>query len=106
MKLAALIIGIFGSVAGFIAAMFALLVGGIGAAVGGGTEVAWLGFAAFVASIVALVGAALAIAKPRFSAVTMLVCGVVGLVCVSVFWIPAALLLAIAALLAFLGRKG
>ena len=105
MKLAGLIIGIFGSAAGFIAALFALLVGGIDAAVGGGTEIAWLGFVALIASIVALVGAALAIAKPRFSAATMLVCVIAGFIGISMFWIPAGLLLSIATLLTFLGRK-
>ena len=105
MKLAGLIIGIFGSVAGFIAALIGLLVGGIDAAIGGGTELAWLGFVALIVSIVALIGAALAIAKPRFSAITMLVCGVAGFVCISAFWIPAGLLLGIGALLTFLGRK-
>ncbi len=106
MKIAALIIGIFGSAAGFIAALFGLLIGGIDAAIGGGTQIAWMAFVALGVSVLALVGAALAIAKPRFSAVVMVVCGVVGLVFVGLFWIVAAILLAIAALLAFLGRKG
>ena len=105
MKVAGLIVGIFGSVAGFIGAIFALLVGGIGAAFGAGSEVAWLGFAALMVSIVALVAAALAIAKPRFAAAVMLVSGIAGFICISAFWIPAGLLLGIGALLAFLGRK-
>ena len=106
MKVAGLIVGIFGSVAGFIGAIFALLVGGISAAFGAGSEVAWLGFAALIVSIVALVAAALAIAKPRFAAAVMLVSGIVGFVCISAFWIPAGLLLGLGALLAFLGRRG
>ena len=106
MKVAGLIVGIFGSVAGFIGAIFALLfLGGIGAAFGAGSEVAWLGFAALIVSIVALVAAALAIAKPRFAAAVMLVSGIAGFICISAFWIPAGLLLGIGALLAFLGRK-
>ena len=40
MKVAGLIVGIFGSVAGFIGAIFALLLGGIGAAFGAGFEFA------------------------------------------------------------------
>ena len=105
MKIAALIIGIFGAMAGFIGAIIALTVGGIGAAFGQGTEVAWLGFGALVMSVVGLVGAALAIAKPRVAAVLMAVSAILGVIFVFVAYILATVLLLVAALLAFLGRE-
>ena len=53
MRIAALIVGIFGAMAGFVGAIVALAVGGIGAAFGEGTDVAWLGFGALVMSVAA-----------------------------------------------------
>ena len=105
MKLAALIIGIFGSMAGFIAAILGLIVGGIDFAIGGGPQIAWQSFGAMGMSVVGLVGAALAIAKPRIAAGGMLVSAVLGTIFISLFYLPAAVLLLIAAILAFLGRK-
>ena len=105
MKLAALIIGIFGSMAGFIGAILGLIVGGIDAAIGGGAQIAWLSFGAMGMSVVGLVGAALAIAKPRIAAGLMVVSAVLGTIFISLFYVPAAVMLVIAALLAFLGRK-
>lgn len=105
MKLAALIVGIFGSMAGFIGAIFGLIVGGIDAAIGGGAQIAWLSFGAMGMSVVGLVGAALAIAKPRIAVGLMVVSAVLGTIFISLFYVPAAVMLVIAALLAFLGRK-
>lgn len=105
MKLAALIVGIFGSMAGFIGAIFGLIVGGIDAAIGGGSQIAWLSFGAMGMSVVGLVGAALAIAKPRIAVGLMVVSAVLGTIFISLFYVPAAVMLVIAALLAFLGRK-
>lgn len=107
MKIAALIIGIFGSIAGFMGALFALAVGGLGQAFGaeGAGEVTGLGFAAISASIVALVGAALAIAKPRLSAGLMTVSAIAGLIFVSWAFVLGTILLLLAALMAFLGRN-
>lgn len=105
MKLAALIVGIFGSMAGFIAAIFGLIFGGIDAAIGGGAGIVWQSFGAMGMSVVGLVGAALAIAKPRIAAGAMVVSAIGGTISISLFYAPAAVLLLIAALLAFLGRK-
>ena len=56
-------------------------------------------------SIIGLVGAALAMGKPRFAALLMAVSAIVGLVLISFGYILATVLLLIAAVLAFLGRK-
>ena len=107
MKIAALIIGIFGSMAGFIAAIIIILVGGVFETVGvGGAEIAAPGFWGMGMSVVGLVGAALALAKPRIAAGLMVVSAIGGGIAISLFYAPAAVMLLIAALLAFLGRKG
>lgn len=107
MRIAALIIGIFGSVAGFIGAIFALFVGGIGGALGaeGAGQVAGLGVGALIASVAALVGAALAMAKPRTSAVIMGLSAIAGLIFISWAFVLGTVLLLLATLFAFLGRN-
>ena len=107
MRIAALVIGIFGSIAAFIGALLAMFVGGVGAALGDGEseEVILLGLGALVMSVVGLVGAALSVAKPRAAAALMATSAIVGVILVFVAYIFATVLLLIAALLAFLGRK-
>ena len=107
MKIAALIIGIFGAVAGFIGSLLAIIFGGIGAGLGveEGEQVIGLGFGALLMSVIALVGAALAIGKPKVSAGLMAISAVVGVILVSAAYVLATVLLLIAALLAFLGRR-
>ncbi len=106
MKIAALIIGIFGAMAGFIGSILAIVVGGIGAGLGAdeGEQIALFGFLALIMSIVGLVGAALAMAKPKVSAALMVISAVVGVILVSAAYALATVLLLIASLLAFLGR--
>ena len=67
MRVAALIIGIIGSAAGFVAAVIALFIGGVGVALEaeGASKITSLAFGAIGASIVGLVGGALSIAKPE-----------------------------------------
>lgn len=67
MRIAGLIIGIFGAIAAFIGAIFALVVVGIGGALEakGAETVVIGGWIALLMSIVGLVGAALSMAKPR-----------------------------------------
>ena len=87
MRVAALIIGIIGSAAGFVAAVIALFIGGVGVALEaeGASKMNSLAFGAIGASIVGLVGGALSIAKPRFAAVLMVLSAVVGAISISAF---------------------
>ena len=113
MRIAALVLGVLGGIGGFIGALIALFVAGVaevagelsGEGAGAGEEIAVLGLVAFVASVVGLVGGAIAIPKPKAAAVLMLVAGIAGLIAISVAFIPATILLLIGALLAFLGRN-
>ncbi len=120
MRVAGLIVGVLGSIGGFIGALLALLVlissttlsagarfGGLGAAVDA-PEVGTVTTRAFVvlaASIVGLVGAALSVAKPRMAASLMVVSAVVGVIAIFAAYILATVLLSIGALLTFLGRN-
>ena len=107
MRIAALIIGIFGSLAGFIGSIVAMFVGSVAGAFGADDSglVVGLGLGALLMSIMGLVGAALVIARPRLSAAMMGTSAIVGFVLVFVAYILAAVLLLIAAILAFLGRN-
>ncbi|MFH1142001.1 MAG: hypothetical protein V1724_10195 [Chloroflexota bacterium] len=107
MRIAALVIGIIGAMAGFIGGLIALVAGGIAGAFGAESAgtVEGLGLAGIGFSVVGLVGAALAIAKPKVAAILMVISAVGGIISIFVAYILAALLLGIAALLAFLGRN-
>ena len=107
MRIAALIVGIFGAMAGFIGALVALAVGGIGGAieVEGAETVIIGGWIALLMSVVALVGAALSMAKPRVAAGLMAVSAIVGVIAVFAAYVLATILLTVAAIFAFLGRQ-
>ncbi len=110
MRVAALVLGIIGGVIGILAASTATGLGAIGTiakdpkAVAQATELAGRGGLAIAISIIAMVGAALAMAKPRAAAVVLLVTGLAGLFAVGGFYLLAGPLLLVGALLAFLGR--
>ena len=57
------------------------------------------------ASVAGLVGAALAMPKPKSSAIIMGLSAIAGLIFVTTAFIPGAILLLLAALFVFLGRK-
>ena len=107
MKIASLILGIIGGIAGLIGATLALGVGGLGSAfdASGASEVVGLGWSAFLFAILAIVGAALAIAKPKISGWMQLIACIGGLISISAFWAPSAILLLISSILALVGAK-
>ena len=107
MRVAALVLGILGGLAGLIGGACALAVGGIGEAFGaeGAEEIIGLGWLAFVAGIGGLIGAGMAMTKPKIAAALMAIAGIVGLIAVSLAYVFATALFGIAALLAFLGRN-
>src|SRR6516162_9024731 len=96
MRVAALVLGIIGGLFGLVAASAALAIGGIGAAFGSDSAslVVGGGWAALALSIVGIVGASLALAKPKIAGAMMLVAAIGGVVCVFVaYLLPAPLLL-------------
>jgi hypothetical protein len=102
MRIAALIIGILGGLFGILSAVLALVVGGIG---GSGTVVG-LGWSALVFCILGFLGAGLAMGRPRLGALILLIAAIGITISVSWFAVIAAPLFLVAALLAFLGRRG
>lgn len=108
MKIAALILGIIGGIAGLVGAIMAMAIGGIGSAIGGegaGT-VTSLGWLALLFSVVAIIGGSLAIAKPKIAGIMMLFMGIGGFIAVSIGYIIAGPLLITGGILALVsGRK-
>jgi hypothetical protein len=130
MRLAALIVGLVGGLAGCAGSIFMLIFSvfawsvsyfetaeayeitilgpvALAAAALGLTEkisIALSGVALLI-SLLGLAGAASSISKPRLAALLMLISALVGLIAIFVGYIVAAILLGIAALLAFLGRE-
>jgi hypothetical protein len=107
LRLAALILGIIGGIAGFGGALFALIIGGLDAAFSGsGTSpVIGLGVAAVLFSLIGLVGGALALKKPKAAGIMMLVSAVGGLVSISWGYVVAFPVFLIAGILALLSQK-
>lgn len=107
MRIAALALGVLGAAAGFIDAVYVVFIGGFGASLGaeGGEQVFAQGLGAVGASVAGLVGAVLAMPKPKASAIVMGLSAIAGVIFVTAAFIPGAILLLLAALFAFLGRK-
>ncbi|MDW7981501.1 MAG: hypothetical protein RMH81_01600 [Thermomicrobium sp.] len=108
MRIAALVFGILGGVVGLIAALLTLGIGGLFAAFqaeDAGTIVGG-GFLAILFAALGIVGGALALRRPGASAVLQVVAAVGGLVAISVFWTPSAVLFALGTVTALLGRRG
>src|ERR1035437_10278852 len=106
MRIAALILGIIGGIIGLFAAGAAIAIGGVGTAVGANQAgmVVSLGFAAIGLSVLGIVGAALALAKPKLAGVLMIIAGIGGFIAVSIAYIVAGPLLLIGGLFALLAR--
>lgn len=107
MRIAALALGVLGAAAGFIAAVYVVFIGGFGASIGaeGGERIFAQGLGAVGASAAGLVGAVLAMPKPKASAIIMGVSAIAGVIFVAAAFVPGTILLLLAALFAFLGRK-
>ena len=101
MRFIALFLGVLGSGVGVIAALVAMTVGGI-SAIFSISDVTFLGgLGAGGLSFVAFVAAVLTIGKPKVGALIMLAVAVGGVMLISMLYMPAAVLLVLAALFAF-----
>ena len=107
MRVAALVLGILGGLAGLAGGAYVLAVGGLDEAFGGDSseELYTMGWLAVVAGIGGLIGAGMAMTKPKIAAALMAISAVVGLSAVSFAFLFAAILFGIGALMAFLGRN-
>jgi len=102
----ALVLGIIAGLFGIFSALVVLLFGGLGDVVDaeGAEGVYGSAIGAFSFGILRLLGAALALAKPRVAAALMVVSAVGITISISMFALIAAPLFLIAAALAFFGR--
>jgi len=107
MRIAALILGLLGGIAGLFASGFAMFVGGVGSAfaVEGAETVTGLGLAAIPLAILGMVGGAIAITRPKIAGILMLISAVGGLICISMVYVIPFLLLLVGAILALIGQK-
>ncbi|WP_448575635.1 hypothetical protein [Thermomicrobium sp.] len=108
MRIAGLVFGLLGGFLGVLAGLLALGIGGLGAAFSaeGTGMILGGGLGAIVIAACGLVGAVLALSRPGTSAVLQILAALAGLIAVSLFWIPSALLFALGALAAVLSRRG
>jgi hypothetical protein len=107
MKVAALVLGILGGVGGFVGAIFALVVGGLGAvfgAKGAGTVIGG-GWAAIPLALIGIIGGALAMAKPTAAGILMLISGIGGFIAISAGYLFGGPLLIAGGILALVVRK-
>jgi hypothetical protein len=98
------VLGLIGGIFGFGGAMFALFFGAVDEAVNGSSDVTGLGWGAILFSILAIVGAVVVKFKAKFGGALMLVSGIGGLICISLFYALPALLLVIGGLMGILRK--
>lgn len=104
MKIASLILGIIGGLAGICGALFALGVGGVSSAfeMKEASTVVGLGLSAIPLSILGIVGGALVMAKPKPAGIMMLIAGIGGIIAIFAGYIVAGPLLIIGGILALI----
>ena len=107
MRIAGLILGLIGGIAGIIGAFLALFVGGLGQAFGaeGAKLVTGLAGLAFPFALLGIVGGAMALAKPKAAGIMMLISAIGGLIAISVGYILAFILLLVGGILSLSGQK-
>ncbi|SMO73575.1 DUF4064 domain-containing protein [Melghirimyces algeriensis] len=99
------VLGLIGGIIGFGAAFFALFFGAVDEAVSGSSEVSSLGWAAFLFSILSIVGAVVVKFKAKIGGILMLISGIGGLFSISLFYVLPALLLVIGGLMGVLRKE-
>ncbi len=107
MRIAALILGIIGGIAGIFGGLAATAFGGIGEALQaeGATTVTNLGLVSIPVALIGLVGGALAIAKPKLAGILMIFSSIVGLIMISAAYLIAFILLLLGGIFAMAGQK-
>ncbi len=107
MRVASMILGIIGGIAGFGGALFALFVGGVDASfsASGTSSIIGLGVAAIFFSLLGLVGGVLALKKPKVAGIMMLISAIGGVISISWGYVVAFPVLLVAGILALIGQK-
>jgi hypothetical protein len=104
---AARIVGIAGGVFGIIFGAIGMAIGGVGVGFGSHLMGAVMGvsIAAMVLAVIGIVGAVMADADSILPFLLMLIPGVAGFACITVFWLLPGILLVAGSALAYAGRK-
>ncbi|MUG68849.1 DUF4064 domain-containing protein [Paenibacillus campinasensis] len=99
--------GLIAGIFGIIASIIALFIGGVDAAFSadGTSSITGLAISAMLFSILGIVGAAMAKAKPKVAGILMVVSGVAGLISISMFYILSAVLFVIGGFMGILSKK-
>ncbi len=107
MRIAALILGIIGGLAGIFGGGLTFTIGGLGQVfdMEDAAMVTNLGLAAVPAGTLGIIGGALALSKPKLAGILMLV-SAIAVIFVSALYSVAFVLLIVGAILAFLGHRG
>ncbi len=109
MKIAAMVLGILGSIVTFFISVFAVALGGLASAVTGEASYVFIGWLVVLSSILALVGAILVNGNPRLGAILLGIAAVPSILFtfsgVGMFFGLGTLLLMIATVLAFIASR-
>jgi hypothetical protein len=105
-RTAELVLGIIGGVFGFFASIFAMTIGGIASAFGGGNQVILLGLSAMLFSIVGLVGGCITKGKKKIGGWMMIGSAIGGTISISGFFILPGLLFLIGGIMALVRKEG
>lgn len=103
-KVACFILGLLGSLVGFLVVVLEGVVGGVGSAVGtsGSHTVLGLAWLAFACCLLGIVGASLVLGgRHKVGSWLTLVAGLLGFIAASAFWIPSGIMLVLGGLLGF-----
>jgi hypothetical protein len=98
--------GIIGGIFGILASILAMTVGGIGSAVGadGANSVMGLGFVAMLFSVLGIIAGTIAKSKTKLAGILLLVSGIAGFICISLFFIISGILFIVAGLIGIFAK--
>jgi len=104
MRTTEFVLGLIGGIIGFLAAIFALFVGGVDAAISssGTSEITTLGWLAFLFSTLAIVGAVVVRSNAKMGGILLLVSAIGGFISIYLFYLVSAILIGIAGIMGVL----
>lgn len=99
--------GIIGGIFGILASILALFIGGVGEAFGAedASSVTGLGWGALLLSILGIIGASISKSKPKLAGALMLVSGIGGFICISLFYLISGILFIVAGFIGVFSKK-
>lgn len=102
-----LAMGLIAGIFGILAAVLAMLIGGIGSAfhASGAHQIVSLALSAMLLSILGIIGASIAKNRPKLAGLFMLIAGVGGFISISLFYIISGILFIVAGLIGVFTRK-